>query len=131
MQDKEIRWTKSALLTLQHVHENETRQIKQAVNALNGSMRNWAYLLLREEYVTNKEALTLTDKGKDLLKKLTENPPPGKTRRPTMSQQNMANPESESNYRVRIEGSEALFEVLLDKQSAMEIIRLASELKKK
>jgi hypothetical protein len=75
-------WTHGTLKTLLAVEKvNQTGKRMQISDLENGTLKNWAYVLSKNDYMTKEGGLELTPKGKSLLSELTQNPPKERKRK--------------------------------------------------
>jgi hypothetical protein len=110
------KWTKSTLATLQFIFDQNSANKKLTFNVLSGTMRNWAYLLKKGDYLTDTdEGIRLTETGKQLLTQIKHNPPERRGKRRKLSRETKSNHDSVAEIHIRSK-TQAYDAILTDKQ---------------
>jgi len=130
-------WTVSTQKILNYIsEENKQDRHPKIKDVLSGTLRNWAYILIKSGYLTDVNALNLTPSGHELLIELTNNPPKKRSRHQRGISVGNYNPTSSNVaktvtpvYRVTIEGKARIFQADIEERLAIQLID--SILKKK
>jgi len=129
------KWKASTLKTLLYVYEqNKAGKRPRVRDVNNGTMVNWIYALKRGEYIVDAEGFMLTEKGKQLLTMLQQNPPPKRERTKVESrfQAQEAEKSPDKSYaQISIRSSNLAFDTILPPDKAIKLVRIITEMVKK
>lgn len=129
------KWTESTRLLLKFIDErNQDGNHPRLKDLKNGTFKNWIYQLKTGGYVEFSDGFSLTEKGKNLLIQLNTNPPKSRRGQRRKSKRDIAientSPHTEG-YEIVVRGTDTLYQALVDKGLANEIIKVISELRMK
>ncbi|MFH1053846.1 MAG: hypothetical protein V1740_05520 [Candidatus Woesearchaeota archaeon] len=129
-------WTKGTLSTLEFIENQNIQNIKpRAKDMPTGTLRNWAYVLKKGDYLKNGDGFVLTEKGKDLLRVLSRNPPRErrgkiKKRIQQIVTKQKTDDEKSDAYRLVLEGADMILDTKIPRDWAMEILSTIASRKK-